>query len=514
MAVSSSKNVNALIPYTGKKGTDLVNEKIDERILRMLGLEDVFDIDYDTYSTLLKEKMAAARMAKSKIPTEETEVLTDEWRRIKGKKGRFKVTKKKITSTSIKKGSATGGIRVNVNNILPGSTVKSQLALPPSKGIAENLAGKNDLSRITSALSDIIQKLTEQNALSRRQAELDRKSKEQESRSGLESGLEKRFGFVSKAAEKVIAPVKGILQRIIDFLMKMLIGRAIMLLLDWFGDKKNQEKVGSIIKFFTNFWPALLGGFLIFGTGLGGFIANISGILIRGIAALATRNPIVLGTVIGGGLLAGVTKLAGNKKDDAAKVTPEQQKPEEPKTKPEPQQQQPTQKFAGGGLAQLLGGVKEGLTKNKALASAIGAAAGSALGPLGTILGAIAGNKSGKIAEEMSGLISGQKGVDKIPAMLSDGEFVMSRGAVQKYGVDTLESMNAAGGGTNKPKVMKGKVFAYGGGYVGEDVTASLRKKYDLKHGAGAYDKQLADKKARFAREDAAEEARKKDLQM
>ena len=40
---------------------NLVSEKIDERILRLLGLEDVFDIDYDTYLTLLKEAIVAAQ---------------------------------------------------------------------------------------------------------------------------------------------------------------------------------------------------------------------------------------------------------------------------------------------------------------------------------------------------------------------------------------------------------------------------------------------------------------------
>jgi hypothetical protein len=67
-----------------------------------------------------------------------------------------------------------------------------------------------------------------------------------------------------------------------------------------------------------------------------------------------------------------------------------------------------------------------------------------------------------------SGFVSGEKGVDKIPAMLSDGEFVMSAGAVQKYGVDTLEGMNAAGGGTNKPKMIGGTTYAAGGGLMGD----------------------------------------------
>jgi hypothetical protein len=65
--------------------------------------------------------------------------------------------------------------------------------------------------------------------------------------------------------------------------------------------------------------------------------------------------------------------------------------------------------------------------------------------------------------------VSGEKGVDKVPAMLTDGEFVMSAGAVRKYGVDTLESMNAAGGGTNKPKVVSGTTYAWGGGLITDD---------------------------------------------
>ena len=89
-----------------------------------------------------------------------------------------------------------------------------------------------------------------------------------------------------------------------------------------------------------------------------------------------------------------------------------------------------------------------------------GASRGSMLGPLEMLLGGAAG----------SGFVSGEKGVDKVPAMLTDGEFVMSAGAVKKYGVGTLEAMNAAGGGTNIPKIANGIVHAAGGGYVGMDV--------------------------------------------
>ena len=57
---------------------------------------------------------------------------------------------------------------------------------------------------------------------------------------------------------------------------------------------------------------------------------------------------------------------------------------------------------------------------------------------------------------------------DTVPAMLAPGEFVMSRGAVSKYGADTMASMNAAGGGTNLPKRMNGVTHAVGGGLMGD----------------------------------------------
>ena len=53
--------------------------------------------------------------------------------------------------------------------------------------------------------------------------------------------------------------------------------------------------------------------------------------------------------------------------------------------------------------------------------------------------------------------------------MLTPGEFVMSKGAVEQYGVDTMEGMNAAAGGTNEPKEIRpgfrgGGLAGYGGG--------------------------------------------------
>ena len=59
-------------------------------------------------------------------------------------------------------------------------------------------------------------------------------------------------------------------------------------------------------------------------------------------------------------------------------------------------------------------------------------------------------------------------GTDTVPAMLTPGEFVMSRGAVNMFGVDTMMAMNKAGGGTNRPKFGLVSGFS-GGGIVNDD---------------------------------------------
>ena len=97
---AEAKRESALTLYKGTRQDDLVDEEVDERILRLLGLEDTFDIDYATYISLLREKMAAARMTGSQMATEEAELLTNEFKRVKRKVGRFKLKKKKISVDS------------------------------------------------------------------------------------------------------------------------------------------------------------------------------------------------------------------------------------------------------------------------------------------------------------------------------------------------------------------------------------------------------------------------------
>ena len=419
MALNSSK----IIPVTkAKNGRALVNEKVDERILRLLGLEDVFDIDYDTYASLLKEIMAAARMRKQTLPTEEVEMITNEWKRVKGKKGRFKV--KKITAESFKKGTAVG-INLGRQKLLPGV---GRLSLPKiGKGTTED-----NLGEIVGLLNEIIKNLTQQNKTQKESNERARKESEDAKRALAESKLEKGFALAIKTAEKIIAPVKSMLSRIIDFFMAIFWGKVFLKLLDWFADKENRKKIDSLFRFLGDHWPKLLALYLRFGTSFGKFVGGLTKLVLFGTRKLLQ---VIAGMVGAKGAAKFLGGRGGKLVSAGLQVT-----------------------AAVGTTMALSGGIEKFVGTDEEKKPKTPTFSGGGFANFKKLFGFFGGGP---------GYISGQKGVDKIPAMLSDGEFVMSRGAVEKYGVNTLEAMNAAGGGTNKPKMISGTTYAQGGGFIG-----------------------------------------------
>ena len=435
MADISSSIIKSLFPSQGNKRTTFNAEEIDERILRLLGLEDIFDLDYDTYISLLKEQLVISSMGKRKIPREEEILLQEEYKKVKSKKGKGRFNpKKKITANAFRKGSAVG-INLKVKSLKPGIG-KGQLALPPA------LPSLSVIEEIKNALNDIIQQLTSLNDLFNDELEKNRITRENLRRRQREEDLEKRFDGVKKAAEKVIAPIKSILQKIIDFFLAILIGRSLILLLRWFSDEKNKDIINAIGRFLGDHWPKLLALFIAFGTGLGGFVRGLIKLIIRGTGAL------IKGAV-------GLAARAGIKGAGGAL------------------------KFLGGPKGRLIGaGLEVGATALGTLALSKGIENFGGIGggkettpPTAKLSGggfANFGNLFGNMGSFFNGMVSGPKGVDKVPAMLTDGEFVMSTGAVEKYGVDTLESMNAMGGGNNKPKVVGGTTYASGGGFISQ----------------------------------------------
>ena len=86
----------------------------------------------------------------------------------------------------------------------------------------------------------------------------------------------------------------------------------------------------------------------------------------------------------------------------------------------------------------------------------------------------------GTLSMNKGGPVPGTGNTDTVPAMLTPGEFVMSKGAVQRYGVNALEGMNAAAGGTNKPTM--GRYKGGGLGVVTDPKEKAQQESYMLKY--------------------------------
>lgn len=282
------KSSNALSLYEGTKKEDLVSETIDDRILKLIGLEDIFDFTYEEYKDLLREKLSESRAGKP-LPTEEDQILVGEYRRVKDKVGKFKVKKKKISSENI---GATGPVKVSKEKFfLVGTAVIPQKkSTEDTKIETDNTSNKTSL-KIIDSLKKIFSVLSNQYKQSVKNSESERRSKERKGREEKENTLETSIQKLSSAVKRIFTPVQGILDRIIKFITFTLLGRAVGRLLDWFGDPKNRKKIDSIKRFLRDWWPTLLAAFILFATPFGLFVRSFIGVVARFIPKLLGLIP-------------------------------------------------------------------------------------------------------------------------------------------------------------------------------------------------------------------------------
>jgi len=456
----------------GNSGTTST-ENINEVILRLLRLKPGDELDYQTYAEIIKKKLTSARMVGKGPPAEEDKLLREEFKRVRNKKGRFKLKTKRAKVSSLPPSPSRGG-GGNGNNPRGGKIVKSssgkitadkyfyQYYVEPvnvkdvTKKTAKVSKTTDPLTRISSLLDSILNTLTEINKIDKNKSNKQRIDEENRRRRQKEKDLEsKPVEAIKKALSAIVKPFQSIWDKIVNFITNIILGRIVIKLIDWIADPKNQSKIQSIIRFFSDHWPTLLALYLRFGTGIGKFVAKLGGILVKGafrLGALAAKLASKVG-LKGAGKLAG---FLGGKKGkavasgigiaaDVAVTAGTAIGLSKLFGGGEDQKQEPVQQFSGGGrvrIPKFAGGGIANLNK-------------------------LFGNLGGIGSSDSEGTVKGKKGVDKVPAMLTDGEFVMSVGAVKKYGVDTLEAMNAAGGGTNIPKMSNNIVHASGGGFVG-----------------------------------------------
>jgi hypothetical protein len=427
---------SALVPV-GTKGTNLVEEQIDERILAILGLQDAFDFTYEEYLTLLKEKAVGARMTQQGMTTESAELITDEFKRVKGKTGKFKVKAKKINISKVVNRSGQTGkpsVQLDPTKLLPPAIESSQEeSQEVQKDILDFL--KNDLldslKSINSVVTDILDVLKEQRAIDKKKAEQERKNAEIDKKEQREAKLEGDAGKgMSSIVESIAKPFTSFFDTIKNFFMNILMGSAINFLL---AIIKDPSIILTPLKNFANMIIGFLNGIISF---LWNMVVSPINFVINGI------NSGIQGLI---NQINNAISLIPGAKPITAPQMPTVPGPPQIPTFSVQQQEGGGETINIGDISLMNGGGK--LIK---------------IDDISLMSGGGVDNKTGM---KVSGF-----GKDTQLTALSPGEVVFSNPAADFWGRDKLLAMNAVGGGNNKPKFGSlGSVQAMAtGGMVGD----------------------------------------------
>ena len=438
------------------------------KILLDLGIEpvDVYAVDNaeKTYMSALVEGINTLEVA-NQGDSPRSIILRDELKALREKRRRVNVDK-------LFSRRSVSANRVNPKSLLPAAQ--------------EEDSQKQDFGRVNNILDAILKVISLDFKREKNQDRQDDKDEQRQRRINREKNLEKikksSLGVAKKLTSSLVKPFEDIIDRITNFLSATVIGYLINKVLSWFSDPNNKRKVEAIGRFVGNFYPALIA--------LGLTLLSPVRFLIRGMVqtlafaipkliALIAANPYAAAAaatlLVGGGLLLN-DKLSKNKEVENLSNA----------------QNQSTQKIIGegedtGAIGEDTGAIGE---DTGAITERTSQSFTTSGGPEAEQLKNLMGESRGEETQEFNkgGKVPGFGNKDTVPAMLTPGEFIMSKGAVQKYGVNMLESMNAAGGGTNKPTFSRGKgKYNEGGGVIrgmdgvrgmdgGEELVYSLKK--------------------------------------
>ena len=356
---------------------------------------------------------------------------------------KFKAKKAKISKSSFKPKAKVSGPKALPTSALVPYKKPEEEEQPKSEQKKEKIKTDKSQGLLESILKNVIgikALLQKRIDITKSIRDIERKNLQKQRRKAKEDRLEqdkKGQNFLKKL--KGAAPRLSVFDAIFNWIKNVIFGRILVKILDWMGDPKNKKKLQSLGRFLKDWWPALTAAFVLFATPLGGFIRTVvsgmvrlTGFLLKKaiptLLRLIAKNPIAalaLATV-------GTTAvMAYNASRDGTAVIKDPKKPDKSHLD--------EIMDSGGMTGDPMGGMFSGGGEVPDwLAMAGGGTA--FMKPMGT---------------------------DTVPAMLSPGEFVMSKGAVDTFGSDFMEGINAAGGGTNKPKIMGGTTYAAGGGGIG-----------------------------------------------
>ena len=405
---------------------------------------------------------------------------------------------------------------VDPSKLLPGQPESEQEKTKKTKARVKKDPMLEKLDAILKSTTSIEKLMAKDLKLDKKLAEKKRKRLEREKGEKKEKFRESFGKKLGGAVSKVMKPIKSIFDRIFDTILQILLYAGLIRFLKWFSDPDNQKKIKNLFRFLGKFWPALLALYLAFGNGFTKALLRMTGSLLRLVpklvmiaAKLAFKaGKALLGAVMknplaaAGALVVGGTAVAAIKanQDDTAVIkdakNPKKSHMDEINEFGGMTGSPMGGLFSGGGLVPNLshpkhgtGGIVRGFSGGGPVPKSTSNSknGGKNFPPKNRPVSFLSGggqvvnfNLHMSSGGEVPGInavfnptinyLSGggePMGTDTVPAMLTPGEFVMSRGAVQKYGVKTLEEMNASGGGTNRPKVVQGRtVYASGGGSI------------------------------------------------
>ena len=225
------------------KEETLVDEDIDPRILKLLGIEDTTGLDYSDYKSLLKEKMAADRMGGNKGDSGDAELLTNEYKRIKGSTGKFKVKSQKIKAQSFVAKTKPSSSVKRVTPLLPSVTPQEteQPILPERQGMDKTLALiASKLNSVDKNVQQTTRNLQDKDAAENKQKNQDRLTAENTAAQRKEERIERAavLGGVVAGVKKTVKPLTDMMGGLFDFFKRLGFAMFIMELLEFLKDPK------------------------------------------------------------------------------------------------------------------------------------------------------------------------------------------------------------------------------------------------------------------------------------
>ena len=252
---------------------------------------------------------------------------------------------------------------------------------------------------------------------------------ENEKRRGREGFLERlnRSGMnvIKRGVNKVISPVRNMFSTIIGFFAKLFLGKIMVSFLSFFSNPANVAIVNGIANFIGTFFPVIVAG----------IVAATVGIAALGIKMLGLAN-ILRAAAIGLGLTSPLSSLVG---------------------------------LGLGGRGVGLGrGIKMPTMKMPTMPKFSGDMLMKRIPKIERP--SIPYGKAGRgfFNFNRGGVVPGSGNSDTVPAMLTPGEVVISKPAVDMFGLRNLLGLNRAAGSSNKPAMRSGVSYANEGMVAGD----------------------------------------------